>query len=225
MWKYLSNGPELPRNMWFILYTRSHSFSVRFQLPSATMDKIGKSNHTWLAIWHHEKSIKEDLQWCVKANSNKITCIIKAEEAFISEQINHLFFQNSYHQNELHLENEYNSFRDTSNQLSIDQDHDTYYTRANYHNYQQKPNPMNRPYQCNTCPRISPTFNRQQHNRRGKNPYDRNDIQLWCNICESIYHMAQNCPEKCDLYYTKEVILFQLDFNHPLVPLAKLNKM
>ena len=29
--------------------------------------------------------------------------------------------------------------------LSTDQDHDTYYTRGNYRNYQQKPNPMNRP--------------------------------------------------------------------------------
>ena len=27
--------------------------------------------------------------------------------------------------------------------------------------------------------------------------------------------MTQNCPEKRDLYYTQEVILFQSDFNHP----------
>ena len=27
--------------------------------------------------------------------------------------------------------------------------------------------------------------------------------------------MALNCPEKCDLYYTQEVILFQSDFDHP----------
>ena len=27
--------------------------------------------------------------------------------------------------------------------------------------------------------------------------------------------MAQNCPEKHDLQYTQEAILFQLDFNHP----------
>ena len=46
----------------------------------------------------------------------------------------------------------------------------TYYTRGNYRNYQQKPNPMTRPYQHNTRPRTSPTFNRQQHNIRGKKP-------------------------------------------------------
>ena len=56
--------------------------------------------------------------------------IIKMEEAFMAEEINHLSFQESYHQNELPLENEYNPFRDIPNQLSADQDHDTYYTRG-----------------------------------------------------------------------------------------------
>ena len=88
----------------------------------------------------------------------------------MAEEINHLSFQESYHQIELLLENEYKLFRNTTNQLSTDQDHDTYYIRGNYRNYQQKPNPMNRPYQHNTRPRTSPTFNRQQHNRRRKNP-------------------------------------------------------
>ena len=137
--------------------------------------------------------------------------IIKMEEAFVAEAINHLSIQDSCHQNELPLENEYNLFRDTP----TDQDYDTYYTRGNYHNYQHKPNPMNRPYQHNTRPRTSPTFNRQQRNRRGKNPSDQNGILLGCNIYESIYHMAQNCPEKSDLYYTQEVILFQSYFDHP----------
>ena len=77
------------------------------------------------------------------------------------------------------------------------------------------PNPMNRPYQHNTGPRTSPTFNRQQHDRRGKSPCNQNGIQLRCDICESMYHMTQNCPEKYDLYYTQQVILFQSDFNHP----------
>ena len=31
----------------------------------------------------------------------------------MAEEINHLFFQDSYHQNELPLENEYNPFRYT----------------------------------------------------------------------------------------------------------------
>ena len=34
------------------------------------------------------------------------------------------------------------------------------------------------------------------------------------DIYESIYHMAQNCPEKRDLYYTQEAFLFQSDFDH-----------
>ena len=74
---------------------------------------------------------------------------------------------------------------------------------------------MNRPYQQNTSPRTPPTFNRLQHNRRGKNPCDHTGILLQCNICESIYHMAQNCPEKIVFFYTQEVILFQSDFDHP----------
>ena len=53
---------------------------------------------------------------------------------------------------------EYNSFTDTPNQLSPDQDHDTYYTRGSYGNYQQKPNLMNRLYQHNTHPKTSPIF-------------------------------------------------------------------
>ena len=47
--------------------------------------------------------------------------ILKREEAFMVEEINHLSFQDSYHKNELSLENEYNLFRDTPNQLSTDQ--------------------------------------------------------------------------------------------------------
>ena len=72
---------------------------------------------------------------------------------------------------------------------------------------------MNKPYQ-HTRPRALPTFSTQQHNRRAKNPFDHNGIQLRCDICESIYHIVQNCPEKRDLFYTKEAILFQSDFDH-----------
>ena len=50
---------------------------------------------------------------------------------------------------------------------------------------------------------------------QGQSPCNQNGIQLRCDICESMYHMAQNCPEKYDLYYTQQVILFQSDFNHP----------
>ena len=163
---------------------------------------------------HHERSVKEGLSNTSRQIPTKSDDIIKTEGAFMVEEINHLSFRQSYHQNELPLENEFNTFRDTLNQLSIDQDHGSYYTRANYRNYQQKQNPMNRPYQHNTHPRTSPTFNRQQHKRRGKKPCNRNGIQLRCNLCESIYDMVQNCPEKCDLYYTQEFILFRSDFDH-----------
>ena len=163
--------------------------------------------------------IKDQLKKTLSDASRQIPTksdeIIETEGAFMVDEINHLSFRESYHQNELPLVNEYNPFRDTPNQLSTDQNHDTYYIRGNYRNYQQKPNPMNRPYQHNTSPRTSPTFNRQQHNRREKNPCNQNGIQLRSNICESIYHMAQNCPQKRDLYYTKQVILFQSHFNHP----------
>ena len=54
-----------------------------------------------------------------------------------------------------------------------------------------------------------------QQTQRWKNPCDRNSIQLRCHICKSIYHMAQNCPEKYDAQYTQEVVLYQSDFEHP----------
>ena len=63
---------------------------------------------------------------------------IMTEEAFMTEEINHLSFQESYHQNELPLENEYNPFRDPPNQLTTNQDHGAYYTSGNYHNYEPK---------------------------------------------------------------------------------------
>ena len=51
--------------------------------------------------------------------------------------------------------------------------------------------------------------------KRNTNLCDRNGIQLRCHICESIYHMAQNCPEKYDTLYTQEVVFYQSDFDHP----------
>ena len=44
---------------------------MTFKRPS-NIWRISKSNYTWFSIRHHERSIKEDLQWCIKANSNKI---------------------------------------------------------------------------------------------------------------------------------------------------------
>ena len=79
--------------------------------------------------------------------------IIKMEEAFMVEEINHLYFQDPYNLNELPLENEYNSFGDTPNQLSTDQNHDTYFNWGNHCNDQLKSNPINRPDEDNTTQR------------------------------------------------------------------------
>ena len=136
--------------------------------------------------------LKETFSDASRQTATKSDENIKTEEASMAQEINHLSFQESYHQNELSQEKEYNPFGHTPNQLSTGQDHATYYTRGNHRNYQEKPNPMNTPYQDNNRPRISPTFKRQQHNRTGKNSCARNVIQLRCNIFESIYHMAQN---------------------------------
>ena len=54
-----------------------------------------------------------------------------------------------------------------------------------------------------------------QQTYRRKNPRDRNGIQLICHICENIYHIAQNCPEKYDTLYAQEVVLYQSYFDHP----------
>ena len=53
-----------------------------------------------------------------------------------------------------------------------------------------------------------------QQTQPRKNPCDRNGIQLRCHICKSIYHMAQNCPERYDTLYT-QVVLYQSDLDHP----------
>ena len=77
------------------------------------------------------------------------------EEAFMVEEINHLYFQDPYSLNELPLENEYNSFKGTPNQLSTDQNHDTYSNWGNHCHYQLKSNPINRPIEHNTHPKTS----------------------------------------------------------------------
>ena len=72
-----------------------------------------------------------------KFQQNQRTSLI--QKRHLLRDINHLSFQDSYYQNELPRENEYNLFRDTLNQLSTDQDHDTYYTGGNYRNSQHPP--------------------------------------------------------------------------------------
>ena len=53
-----------------------------------------------------------------------------------------------------------------------------------------------------------------QQTQQRKNPCDRNGIHLRCHLCESIYFMAQNYPEKYTLYM-QEVVFYQSDFDHP----------
>ena len=51
-------------------------------------------------------------------------------------------------------------------------------------------------------------------NRKRKNSCETNGRQLRCHICESVYHMAQNSPEKNDTYYT-QAVLYLSHFHHP----------
>ena len=101
------------------------------------------------------KKIFSDASRQILINSEDI---IKMEEAFMVEEINHLYFQDPYNLNELPLENEFNSFGDTPNQLSTDQNHDTYSNWGNHCNDQLKSNPINRPDEDNTHPKISTIF-------------------------------------------------------------------
>ena len=52
-------------------------------------------------------------------------------------------------------------------------------------------------------------------NPERKSPCEENGVQLKFYICDSVYHMVQNCPEKSGTYYTQEVLLYQSDFGHP----------
>ena len=73
---------------------------------------------------------------------------------------------------------------------------------------------MNRPYKHNSRPGHHLTS------------IDNNIIEeekthviVMVSICDVIFvkvlYMAQNCPEKHNLFYKQEVILFQSDFDHP----------
>ena len=136
--------------------------------------------------------------------------VIKTEDTFLTEDINNMTLQE-----DVSIDQEYNPFRMNSQQTAYDQEQDIFYNRGNYRNYNRRNN-NNRQYQQQTRTRPSQNLQRQIHlpNRR-KNPCDRNGTQLKCHICESIYHMAQNCPGKFDTLYTQEVILYQSDFDHP----------
>ena len=61
--------------------------------------------------------LKENFSDASRQIATKSDENIRTEEAFMVEERNHLSFQESYHENELPQEKEYNSFRDTPNQL------------------------------------------------------------------------------------------------------------
>ena len=182
---------------------------------------------------HHEELIKAtipDLKYDLMKDQLKKTfsdasrqiptkvedVIVKTEETYLTEEMNQISFQENHGQ----TEQEYYPFRDSPSFQTHEHDQEAYYTRGNYRNYQHpnnrqyQTNQHSRQYQLTNRSRQLPPFNKQQI-KRGKNPCDRNGIQLRCNVCESIYHMAQNCPEKRDIYHTQEIILFQSDYDHP----------
>ena len=92
---------------------------------------------------------------------------------------------------------------------------DTFHNRGSYHNYHRRNN-ISRHYQQQ--PKVRSTQNnikQIQQTQWRKNSCNRNSIQLRCHICESIYHMTQNCPNKYDTLYTQEVVPYQSDSDHP----------
>ena len=80
--------------------------------------------------------------------------------------------------------------------------------------HQQATNYQRYPHKSGYTPNIQ---QRDINLKRHRNPCNRNGVQLRCNICESIYHFEQQCPEvkTTDLYLTHEVILFESDYDHP----------
>ena len=84
-------------------------------------------------------------------------------------------------------------------------DIETFYNKGNYQNYAQKFNYQNRQNYQTFNPRTPVSYNRQQQTktRCNKNLSDRNGAQLQYYICQSIYHIGQQCPE-----------LYQSDFDH-----------
>ena len=136
--------------------------------------------------------------------------LFKVEDTFLTEDFCQISIEEGFN-----TEQESNPFRSTNSQQTYDQELDTYYNRGNYRIYNRRNN-ISRHYQQQPLVRSAQSNMKQiQQTHRRKNPCDRNSIQLRCHICESIYHMAQNCPEKYDTLYTQEVVLDQSDFNHP----------
>ena len=52
------------------------------------------------------------------------------------------------------------------------------------------------------------------HHHKRRNPGDKKSMQLRCDICDSVYHMVQSCPEKSRTCYKQEVVLYLSDFDH-----------
>ena len=135
--------------------------------------------------------------------------VIKAEDTFLTAEFSQMAIEG------FNAEQEHNPFKSTNSQQTHNQELDTYYSRGNYPNYNRRSN-INGHYQQQ--PEVRSTQNnmkQMQQTQRRKNPRNRNDLQLRCHICKSIYHLAQNCPEKYNALYTQENVLYQSDFDHP----------
>ena len=133
--------------------------------------------------------------------------IIKAKDTFLIEDFSQMAIEEGFN-----TEQEYNPFRSTNSLQTCDQELDTYYSRGNYHNYNRRNN-ISRHYQQQ--PKVRSTqknMKQMQQTQQRKNPCYRNSIQLQCHICESIYYMAQNCPENYDtrkLFFTNLILTIQ----------------
>ena len=137
--------------------------------------------------------------------STKNEEVIIAEDTFLTEDFCQMSIKEGFN-----TEQEHNPFRSTNSQKTYGQQLDTYYNRGNYHNYNRRNN-ISRHYQQQ--PEVRSTQNNMkqiQQTHQQKNPRDRNDTQLRCHICESIYHMAQNCRGNMILYTHKKLFFTNL---------------
>ena len=95
---------------------------------------------------------------------------------------------------------------------------ETFCNKGNHQNYAQKYYHQNRRNHQTFKPTTPVHYNNRQQRlqtQHNKNLCNKNGTHLQCYICQSIYHMTQQCSEKRDTYYTQKVVLYQSDFDHP----------
>ena len=163
------------------------------------------------------------------SNSNDI---IKTEDTLVCEGLNNISFDTTDCNNETHVFNEqyYDPYNEPDEVFQ-----DTFYNNTPFHRqpyrnknnlpniFKSQPNNFHKKQQPSSFNRSRPQQYQQRQQsspKRGRNPFDRNGIQLRCSICESINHFAQNCPDRkphqsYDTYFTQEIVLFQSDYDEP----------